>query len=148
MAKKERFTVEQMEEALRKAGGSPTHAAAVLESGTGKSITGEAVRYYMKKYPKLRKLRDELHEELGDLVESKLMQAVRNDNMQVCMFLARTKFKDRGYIERQENTGKDGEAMEHKVTPDLSKLTKEERDALRPVAERLAQESEANASGA
>ena len=43
-----------------------------------------------------------------DFVESKLYNLIKENNPAAIIFYAKTKMKDRGYVERQELTGKDG----------------------------------------
>lgn len=60
-------------------------------------------------------------EENGDFVESKLMKQVDKDNITAIIFYCKTKLKERGYVERVETTGKNGEAIqtESKVETNL-----------------------------
>lgn len=44
----------------------------------------------------------------GDLAESKLMQAINNNELTAILFYLKTKHKNRGYVERSEHTAKDG----------------------------------------
>ena len=47
-----------------------------------------------------------------DFVESQLHKQIKDNNTASTIFYAKTKMKNRGYVERQEITGRDGEAIE------------------------------------
>lgn len=64
-----------------------------------------------------RSLSDELREIALDLVEDAVMkQAVLGDGTQA-RFILQTLGKDRGYVTRNEATGKDGAPLESKIDP-------------------------------
>lgn len=46
-----------------------------------------------------------------DFAESKLLQSIKNNSDTATIFYLKTKGKKRGYVERQELTGKDGEDL-------------------------------------
>jgi cell division ATPase FtsA len=45
---------------------------------------------------------EDAKEEMKDFTESKIYQGIANDNTALIIFYAKTKMKERGYIERQE----------------------------------------------
>jgi len=47
-----------------------------------------------------------------DFAESQLHQQIKDSNTASTIFYLKTKGKNRGYVERQEITGKDGDAIE------------------------------------
>jgi len=47
-----------------------------------------------------------------DFVESQLHKQIKDGNTASTIFFAKTKMKSRGYVERQEITGRDGDAIE------------------------------------
>ena len=56
---------------------------------------------------------------MGDAVELKLYEKAMSGDTACLIFLAKTQFKDRGYSERHEVTGKDGNELVFKfVYPD------------------------------
>ena len=58
-----------------------------------------------------------------DFVESKLYNLIQSNNPAAIIFYAKTKMKHRGYIERQEITGKDGDPLIQKyVLPDGTEI--------------------------
>lgn len=72
-----------------------------------------------------KKFADELQsneyaEAYKDAIEQKLAKlALTDENPTVLIFLAKTKAKDRGYVERTELTGKDGETLNNTMRVDV-----------------------------
>lgn len=62
-----------------------------------------------------------------DYAENKLLTQIREGNTTATIFYLKTKGKNRGYIERQEFTGKDGSDMI------LPKITAEDIDELKRI---------------
>ena len=60
---------------------------------------------------KFAKKIEELNEVQMDFVESKLLENIKNLDTSAIIFYLKTKGKHRGYIERTEITGKDGESL-------------------------------------
>ena len=54
---------------------------------------------------------DETREIVYDIVESELLKKIRAGDTPCIIFFCKTKMKHRGYVERIEQTGKDGEAL-------------------------------------
>jgi hypothetical protein len=98
-----KYTKQQMADALRHTKGQITLAAQYL------GCAYNTMRAYIDKYPELDDIMKEETSKMGDEVELALYdEAVNNRNTAALIFLAKTKFKNRGYIERQEVTGADG----------------------------------------
>lgn len=83
--------------------------AAIKDSAGNKLLISKRVgcnrdtlNEYLAAYPDLKKAYDEEIEELGDVVESKIIQGIREGNITLAIFYAKTKLKNRGYVERQE----------------------------------------------
>lgn len=57
----------------------------------------------------------EVIETQKDVGEAALLKLIRDGDTAAIIFYAKTKLKDRGYIERQEITGKDGEPFHSTV---------------------------------
>ena len=72
------------------------------------AVTRETVNNYIKGDDVIAKAYDDECEAVGDICESKLVAKIRKGNMQAITFYAKTKLKNRGYVERTETTGKDG----------------------------------------
>ena len=58
----------------------------------------------------------EIDERSLDMAETKLLGAVRDGKTTELLFYLRTKGKRRGYVERQELTGGDGNQLDVKIT--------------------------------
>jgi hypothetical protein len=79
---------------------------------------------------------DEIKELAKDSVEQRIYTKIKNGDTAMIIFYAKTKMKDRGYVERHEVTGKDGEPLnDNRKTVDVSKLTEEQRNALLEIGE-------------
>jgi len=111
----EKYTAQQMIDALEAAKGMITIAARRL------GCAPNTVRRYIAKYPTVAAAQAEAKEALGDQVELTLATMalgernasgsyIREPNITALIFLAKTIYKDRGYVERvqQEHTGADG----------------------------------------
>lgn len=94
--KQERFTEEEVAEALRTSRGFVSAAARKL------ACDPSTIRDYMERYPALRIVRHEAREEEKDVAELKLGQAIRNGEAWAICFYLKTQAKDRGYVERSE----------------------------------------------
>jgi hypothetical protein len=100
MAKPDQYTAEQMITALQATKGMVTLAARHL----GCSVN--TVQRYIEKYPTVKTARDTERDKMGDAVELALYdEAVNKRNTAALIFMAKTLFKDRGYIERLEIYG-------------------------------------------
>lgn len=104
----DKYTAEQVAAALTETRGMKTLAARKL------GCSYNTVQRYIDTYPTVKQALDEAHESLGDNVELTLVnealgqrdktgRVVRDPNITALIFLAKTKFKQRGYVERQEN---------------------------------------------
>ena len=54
----------------------------------------------------------EIQNVVGDFAETKLYELVNDGVPSAVIFLCKTKFKNRGYVERQEITGMDGKNLD------------------------------------
>ena len=98
----EHYTRQQMIDALRATKGMVFLAAKQL----GCSHT--TVYRYIERYTSVRAEKEYQEGQFGDMAELKLYNAVNEEQAWAIQFALRTKFKNRGYIERQEITGADG----------------------------------------
>lgn len=81
------------------------------------------VMAYIEKYPDVAEAFDIENEKMGDAVDLALYdEAINKRNIQALIFLAKTLYKDRGYSERTEVTGKDGGAIILKTGMSLDEL--------------------------
>jgi hypothetical protein len=82
-------------------------------------------------YPTVKEALDDAKEEMKDFTESKIYQGINEGNTALIIFYAKTQMKDRGYVERQETTGKDGGPIEVAAI-NLSELSDGQLKRLRP----------------
>src|ERR1051325_5568320 len=102
MARKQRFTPDQVIAALTSTKGMVYLAARHL------ACDADTIENYCKRYPKVQAAKVAMRGELIDLAEIKLYQSIQNGEAWGIAFCLKTLGKDRGYVERQEVTGKDG----------------------------------------
>lgn len=121
-------------EALEASGGYVTQAAHLLNisfQGLYKRINGNK---------RIREKLDEIRNRYLDLAESKVVSAINNNQPWAICFYLKCQGKHRGWVERQELTGKDGGPVDHKkveAPPDYSKLNKDELRQLQLLNEKL-----------
>jgi hypothetical protein len=82
---------------------------------------------YANEYPSVIQAVQEAKEEMKDYAESKLFKQIEEGNLTAIIFYLKTQAKDRGYTERTEHTGKDGEGIQLIFKP-ASYDTEEEKD--------------------
>ncbi len=66
-------------------------------------ISRQTYYNWCEKYPDFAERADEISEATLDRVESKLLQAINDDNIAAIIFYLKTKGKKRGYIEQFDN---------------------------------------------
>ena len=103
MARPEKYTVDQMALALRNTLGCPYIAAERL------GCTYNTVKRYVDKSPKLQRLIAHYRQRRADKAELKLEQALDRGEPWAILFVLRTQGRDRGYVERTEVTGANGD---------------------------------------
>ena len=101
-------TAEQVSAALQAADGNLTAAASALQ------ISRQSVYNYISRY-ELQDVLDQSREKMGDEAVGQLHRLVREGNLGAVIFYLKTQHKARGYVERQEQTGADGEAIEYRA---------------------------------
>jgi len=125
-----KLTADEVIEALKKHQGLAALAADSL------GVTAQTIYNYRDKYPSVAEAIFHLREKRHDVVEGKLWGRINNDDTTAIIFYLKTQAKGRGYVERQELTGRDGGPVEHSVKQDLSKLSVDELRALRALVEK------------
>lgn len=106
-----KYTKTQVADALIATKGQITLAARKM------GCAYNTLRAMIDKYPELRDVMQEQQEQMGDAVELALYdEAVNKRNVTALIFLAKTKFKERGYVERIESTGLNGNPIKHEVS--------------------------------
>lgn len=91
---------------------------------------------WKKSDPEFAEKVEDIMELQKDFCESLILKKMKEGDTTMIIFYAKTKMKDRGYVERQEVTGADG----HSLVPaqiDLSTLTEEQREALLTIGEKV-----------
>ena len=101
MAKTERYTADEVIEALKK-GHTCVGAASLLQCDP------ETIRNYAKRYPTVMAALKGKRRELVDLAEMSLRRAIVAGEGWAVALTLKTLGKDEGYTERSEITGKDG----------------------------------------
>lgn len=105
MARTKSYTAEQMITAIKQNNGILAKAAQSI--GCARSTVSK----YIEDYATVRAAYEEANETNIDFVESKLMQNIQAGDTTAIIFFLKTKAKGRGYVERQEITGADGDAV-------------------------------------
>jgi hypothetical protein len=111
-----KVTASEAAEAITESKGFITQAAKRL------GISRQQLHNLINKHPTVKEALIDAREEMKDFTESKLYQAISDGNPTMIIFYAKTQMKDRGYVERQEKTGKDGGPIEI-ASVDLTALT-------------------------
>jgi hypothetical protein len=102
---KQRYTAEQVAEALKASAG--IQAAAARRLGCGR----DTVAQYIERYVTVRQALEEARDTTIDLAESKLIEKVQAGEWPAIAFTLKTVGRHRGYVERSEVTGQDGEPL-------------------------------------
>lgn len=92
-------------------------------------------RYYNED-PEFKEKADDIKELQKDFAESLILKKMKEGDTTMLIFYAKTQMKDRGYSERKEITGSDGENLFPKEI-DLGKLTEEQRKLLLSIGEEV-----------
>lgn len=117
MANKRRFTITSFRQAIQASNGIKSEVARKL------SCSRQTVDNYLGKYPELQAELVRSRDAFVDLAESRLVKAVKKDNLTAILFTLETLGKNRGWTKRTEITGADGE--------NVLKLPPEMMDALK-----------------
>ena len=103
---KRKFTDEEMIEAIQNAKGIQTVAAKMLDT------TRQTVANYIKRSEAVRDAYDVANESALDFAENALFKQIERGNIAAIIFYLKTKGKHRGFVERQELTGRDGKSID------------------------------------
>lgn len=113
---KQRFTLTEIENAIRKSNGFLGTASKSL----GCSL--RTVQNYVSRYPSLQELKDELRYQCDDIVENQLMKGITEGNTALIIFYAKTRLGYRGY--GQDNTTTPVAGTENLTIPKSEKAIK------------------------
>lgn len=105
MVKENGLTAERMILAIQKSNGFVSAACADL------GCSRKTFYQKLKMMPTVQQAIDEIREKRTDYVESKMMKLIDELNPTMIIFYLKTQAKGRGYVERQEVTGADGNAV-------------------------------------
>ena len=100
-----RYKANQFLEAIDGSGGFITTIAKRVGCDRG------TVYNAMDKYATVKQAILDEKDALKDMAENELLRQIKDGNTTATIFFLKTQAKDRGYIERQELTGKDGESL-------------------------------------
>lgn len=93
-------------------------------------ITRATYYKWRKDDPDFAEKCDDIKEIQKDAAEALILKKMKDGDTTMLIFFAKTQMKDRGYVERRELVGKDGQDLLPKDEVDLSKLSPEQREAL------------------
>lgn len=97
MARPEKYTQQQMIDALKFGQGFVTHAADRL------GCSYNTMERYVDKYPAVKRAKKDAAERTLDNVELRLLKAVNADDLTAIIFYLKTQGKRRGYTERVDH---------------------------------------------
>lgn len=98
-----RITAKQIEHAIRQTSGNLSQAAKAL------GVSRSTINRRVSQSAALKQITEDVREELVDIAESALRREVVSGNITAIIFTLKTQGKRRGYVERQELTGTDGD---------------------------------------
>lgn len=101
----DRYTAQQVADALTAAKGFVSVAAKNLQ------CSDETVRNYIKRYSACKQAVTDAREAMIDYAEGKLYQNIQNNDTVSILFFLKTQAKQRGYVERTEVTGANGNSI-------------------------------------
>jgi hypothetical protein len=104
-----RYTKEQVLKAIKGSRGITSVVADALK------CEWHTADKYIKMWEETKKAFQSESERMIDFAESKLFKKIEEGDGQMIRFLLATKGKKRGYTERQEITGADGEPIRHLI---------------------------------
>lgn len=106
-----KLTEERVAFALRETGAIVSEASRML------GVSRTALYRFLQNHHESSALRLEIDEELIDLAEAHIVKAIYAGDMKTVLWYLERKGKDRGYVNRQENTGRGGETLQRgKIT--------------------------------
>lgn len=85
---------------------------------------------------------DDVKELQKDFAEALILKKMKEGDTAMIIFYAKTQMKDRGYSERVEHTGANGEPLLKTTEIDINKLTEEQRKLLLSIGEQALNDKE------
>ncbi|MFN6202061.1 MAG: helix-turn-helix domain-containing protein [Acidobacteriota bacterium] len=111
-----RLNAELVQRQLIASTGNVSHAARVL------GVTRNTLYEYIHRYPELAIILSDTRESLVDAAESALHSAVIEKQAWAVCFTLKTIGRNRGYVERQEITGGEGEPLLQPIADAIDKI--------------------------
>jgi transposase-like protein len=112
--KTERYTAEQVVEALKQ------HDGIISDSASALGCTQQTIRNYRKRYASVAQAIHDGRESLVDQAEGVICKSLDSENentaLRAAMFILKTMGKRRGWVERQEFSGVEGQPQEVVIT--------------------------------
>lgn len=105
----DKFTTEQMIEAAYKSMGMVPGIANQLR------CSSQTVRNYARKYVTVQKAIQDARQDVVDLAEVEFIRKIKGGDTTCIIYALKTLGKDRGYVERNEITGKDGATITFEI---------------------------------
>lgn len=96
MAGKQKYTAQQMIDALTEAHGLLSLAARIIGCDRG------TVRNYINRYPTVKRARDDAKDRVLDMAENNLYQKVAEGDITAIKYFLSTVGRERGYVTRSE----------------------------------------------
>jgi hypothetical protein len=90
------------------------------------NVSRKTFYQYCNDDPEFKKAVDDIENIALDFAESQLHKQIQGGNTAATIFYLKTKGKKRGYVERQEITGNDGEAIRFILPSTSDDLTSDE----------------------
>jgi hypothetical protein len=106
MGQKKKYPDELIVDALEKCAGIVSHAADMI------GARPDVLHARIKRSEYLKKVTKDCREVNLDLAESKLMELIKKGQPSAIIFFLKCLGKERGYVERIEQTGKDGKELQ------------------------------------
>lgn len=101
-----KLTVKKVAEALMR------HHGILSKAAEACGTTRPAIYRFIEKHPELEEVREEATSTLLDVAEGHVASEVNRGEMKTTRWFLERKGKDRGYVTRVEETGKDGEPLQ------------------------------------
>ena len=108
-------TAEEVIQAIEESRGFASKAAEIL------GVSRTTFYKYIKNYKTAKQALEDTREKRHDYVENKLMKLIDSGNVAATLFYLKTQCKARGYVERQEISGKDGGPVKAVTTIEIVK---------------------------
>ena len=115
MANKNKYTLEQIKDAVTKAGGFISIACKSL------GCTRRTIYNYLEKYPELKEVVADIREHYLDIAEASLIQKVKDGKTPELLFYLKTQGKNRGYVEKQQLDLSSGDNQINKIEIEIVK---------------------------